>query len=136
MGRGFGPQRNHEDEQTALQWVFSILGEPVPQGNFDDILRDGNVLCRFMQRIRPDLMTKYKPSDQPAKQRENIGLFTEACVQIGVPGTDLFQTIDLQERKDPSAVAHCLARLGGVLQRVRPDLPPHGPRLATQTHAF
>lgn len=72
-------------------------------------------ISRFMAKIRPDLMQKFKPSDQPAKQRENIGLFSTACTAIGVPGTDLFQTIDLHEHKDPGAVANCLSRLGGVV---------------------
>ncbi|OWA52307.1 hypothetical protein BV898_16765 [Hypsibius exemplaris] len=134
MGRGFAPNRDSADEQHAIQWIFSILGEPVPQGQFEEILRDGNVLCRFMQRIRPDLLPKFSPSEQPAKQRENISFFTNACIKIGIPGTDLFQTIDLFEQKDPSAVAHCLARLGGLLQQQRPDLPAHGPKLSEVGH--
>ncbi|GAU88026.1 hypothetical protein RvY_00798 [Ramazzottius varieornatus] len=129
MGRHFGQPRNAADEQHALQWIFSILGEPVPQGRFEDILRDGTVLCRFMNKIRPDLLPKFSPSDQPAKQRENIGFFTQAAQAMGVQGTDIFQTIDLYEQKDPVSVANCLSRLGGILQRDRPDLPAHGPKI-------
>ncbi|XP_055334556.1 muscle-specific protein 20-like [Paramacrobiotus metropolitanus] len=132
MGRHQALKRNQADEQAALQWVFAILGEPAPQGDFEAILKDGNVLCRFMQKIRPELITKYKPSEQGAKQRENISLFNKACEQMGVPETDLFQTIDLFEGKDPAAVANTLSRLGGILQKTRPDLPPHGPKLSEQ----
>jgi len=130
MGRGFAPSRDAGDEKHAIQWIFAILGEPAPQGEFAEILRDGNVLCRFMQRVRPDLLPKFNQSEQSAKQRENIGLFSKACTDMGMPATDLFQTIDLYEGKDAAAVANCLSRLGGILQRDRPDLPAHGPKLS------
>ncbi|GAU88027.1 hypothetical protein RvY_00799 [Ramazzottius varieornatus] len=130
MGRHSGQPRNQADEQHALQWIFQILGEPVPQGAFEDILQDGDVLCRFMQKIRPDLMPKYKKYEMAAKQRENVAMFSKCCEQMGVRDTDLFQTIDLFERKDPVAVANCISRLGSILQKQRPDLPTHGPKLA------
>ncbi|OWA52308.1 putative Muscle-specific protein 20 [Hypsibius exemplaris] len=130
MGRHGGNARNPADEQHAIEWIFTILGEPVPQGRFEDILKDGSVLCRFMNKIRPDLLPKFSASEQSAKQRENISLFSKACTNIGIPDTDLFQTIDLYEGKDMGSVANCLARLGGVLQQQRPDLPVHGPKLS------
>ena len=68
-----------------------------------------------MQKIRPDLLPKFSTSDVAAKQRENVGLFNAACAKMGVPETDLFQTIDLFEQKDPVAVANCLSRLGGIV---------------------
>lgn len=74
---------------------------------------------RFMQKIRPDLMSKYKPTDQAAKQRENISFFNAACAAMGVPETDLFQTIDLFEGKDPAAISNTLSRLGGVVSHFK-----------------
>ena len=72
-----------------------------------------------MNKLRPDLLPKFSSSDQPAKQRENISLFNSAASKMGVPESDLFQTIDLFEQKDPASVAHCLARLGGIVSFLR-----------------
>ena len=68
-----------------------------------------------MNKVRPDLLPKFTTSEQPAKQRENIGFFTQAAQSMGVQGTDIFQTIDLYEQKDPVSVANCLSRLGGIV---------------------
>lgn len=74
---------------------------------------------RFMQKIRPDLMPKYKKYEMAAKQRENVAMFSKCCEQMGVRDTDLFQTIDLFERKDPVAVANCISRLGSIVSFLR-----------------
>nr|XP_053642921.1 muscle-specific protein 20-like [Cherax quadricarinatus] len=41
-------KREPEQEKEALEWIFTVLGEPVPHGDFGDILRDGQVLCRLL----------------------------------------------------------------------------------------
>ena len=84
---------------------------------------------RFMQKIRPDLMPKYKKYEMAAKQRENVAIFSKACEQMGVRDTDLFQTIDLFERKDPVAVANCISRLGSIVSVVLFESDVREPKL-------
>ncbi|KAG5437312.1 hypothetical protein PCK2_001010, partial [Pneumocystis canis] len=52
--------------------------------------------------------------------------------KLGVPNYDLFQTIDLYERKNPYQVIQCIHSLSRyAVQNVSFHLPPLGPKLAT-----
>ncbi|KAH9381667.1 hypothetical protein HPB48_022905 [Haemaphysalis longicornis] len=33
-------------EESIKQWMGAILGQPLPNGDFGDILRDGTILCQ------------------------------------------------------------------------------------------
>jgi hypothetical protein len=33
-------------EGEVLAWIEAVLGEKLPNGNYEDILKDGVVLCR------------------------------------------------------------------------------------------
>ena len=43
-----------------LQWVEAVLGEPLPAGDFGDVLKDGVVLCKLMNKIQPGSVKKFK----------------------------------------------------------------------------
>ncbi|OWA50784.1 putative Myophilin [Hypsibius exemplaris] len=118
-GRKMRGGRDPHEEIAALQWIYSILREPLPNAQFDELLKDGQVLCRLMQRIEPSLIRKINTGGGPIKLMENHGIFTDACRALGVRQSDLFQSTDLFEKRDI-----------GALQRIRPDLPAYGPKIA------
>jgi len=66
------------------------------------------------------------------KKIENINKFTQALRQYGVPDHDLFQTVDLYERKDLVAVTGTIYALGRAVYK-HPEWqgPMLGPRPAT-----
>lgn len=68
----------------------------------------------------------------PFKQMENINNFLAGCEKFGVPKADLFQTIDLYERKNPLQVVQAIFAFARHVKK-RPEgahLPQLGPRLA------
>lgn len=120
------------EKSELMQWISTIVGEPLGTGDFGDILRDGVVLCKLMNRIKPG-SCKYTVSRQPFMQMENINSFLDAAREIGVPGHDLFQSIDLFERKNLKQVEICLYAVSRHAQRSQLFGGPFvGPRLADQ----
>ena len=54
---------------------------------------------------------KVQESTMPFKIMENINSFLSACTKMGLPTSDLFQTVDLYEEKNMNQVLLCLASL-------------------------
>ncbi|XP_050731566.1 muscle-specific protein 20-like [Eriocheir sinensis] len=105
-------KRDSEQEKEALEWIFTILGEPVPQGEFENILQDGTVLCRLINKLSPGAVPKINTSGSQFKMMENINNFLSAIKAYGVPIQDVFQTADLYEKKQVSQVSTTLFALG------------------------
>jgi hypothetical protein len=66
---------------------------------------------------------KFKKSNMPFIQMENISHFLRACESppLNMPAHDRFLTVDLYEAKDPTQVLQCL----GAFSRVANQLFPH-----------
>jgi len=92
----------------------AILGEKLPAGKFEDILRDGVFLCKFMLKLMPGSVPKINTSGGQFKFMENINYFLSACNMFGVPKQDTFQSIDLYEKKNIAAVTQCIVAIGRV----------------------
>ena len=43
-----------------LQWVEAVLGEPLPAGDFGEVLKDGVILCKLINKIQPGSVKKFK----------------------------------------------------------------------------
>ena len=73
------PQRNADQEKEVLQvkffnlssflpdyndlsfkWVETVMGEPLPSGDFGEVLKDGVVLCKLMNKLQPGSVKKFK----------------------------------------------------------------------------
>ena len=60
-------------------------------------LKNGKVLCKLINAIKPGSVKKINENKMTFKEMENINCFLSACEEIGVKKVDLFQTVDLYE---------------------------------------
>jgi len=105
-------KRDPNLEAEILQWIAAVMGEPLPKGNYEDVLKDGQVLCRLMMKLLPGSIPRINSSGGQFKLMENINHFQSACKKYGVGEEDVFQTVDLWERRNIPQVTNCLMSLG------------------------
>jgi hypothetical protein len=66
-------KRDPEQEREAKEWIESVLGEPLPAGlSYEDTLRDGIVLCKVMNKLKPGSIPKINTTGGQFKMMENI----------------------------------------------------------------
>jgi len=125
--------RNPIEEAEILEWIGNVLGERLPQDDFEFVLKDGTVLCRLMNKIHPMSIKKYRETGTPFMLMENIQAFLGAAKKYGVPAEELFQTADLFERRNIPQVVLCLYSLGRITQH-HPEYigPKIGPKMASK----
>jgi len=120
MGYGLSAQvanklaskRDPDLEAEVLAWIEAILGEALPKGNYEDILKDGVVLCKLMNKMMPGSVPKINTTGTHFKLMENINSFQNAAKKFGVGETDVFQTVDLWEKRNIPQVTQCIMALG------------------------
>jgi hypothetical protein len=64
--------KNKEQETEILAWIYANLGEKVPPGNLEDILKDGTVLCNLMNKLTPGSVKKIQTKGTNFQLMENI----------------------------------------------------------------
>ncbi|KAJ8725027.1 hypothetical protein PYW07_015985 [Mythimna separata] len=106
-------KRSPEQEKEAQEWIEAILGAKFPPGEaYEDVIRDGTVLCQLINKIKPGSVNKINTSGGQFKMMENITNFQAALRAYGVADIDVFQTVDLWEKKDIAQVTNTLFALG------------------------
>lgn len=123
--------RNKEQEQEIVDWIGLVLGEKLPNQPYEDLLRDGIILCRLINKISPGAVNKIQTSGGSFKLMENIQRFQTALKKYGVPEEEIFQTADLYERRNIAQVTLCLFALSRLTQK-HPEYtgPRLGPKMA------
>ncbi|CAL8112713.1 unnamed protein product [Orchesella dallaii] len=126
-------KRDPEQEREAQEWMESILGQKFPAVPYEDALCDGVVLCEVMNKLKPGSIPKINRGGGQFKMMENANNFIKAIEAYGVPKIDLFQSIDLCEKKDIGQVTGCIFALGRTTYR-HPEYqgPSLGPRPAEE----
>ncbi|KAM7538582.1 hypothetical protein Aperf_G00000053549 [Anoplocephala perfoliata] len=128
-------KRDKEQEDQALEWIEAITGLKLDRSKpYEDILKDGVVLCKLINGVKPGSVKKINENSTMAfKIMENISAFLEGIKAYGVPTADLFQTVDLFEKKDIASVTKTIFALGRTCQ-THPEFtgPTLGPKLATE----
>ncbi|KAK6637717.1 Muscle-specific protein 20 [Polyplax serrata] len=120
-------KRNPEQDKEAQSWIEQILGEKFPPGvPYEEVLKDGQVLCKLINKLQPGSVAKINSSGGQFKMMENINNFQQAIKNYGVPDLDVFQTVDLWEKKDIAQVTCTLFALGRATYK-HPEWP--GPYL-------
>lgn len=85
-------------EQMARNWIENIINEQL-NGSFGEVLKNGQVLCKLINCIKPGSIKKIEISNMPFKQMENISNFLKAIRTVGIAEYELFETVDLYEEK-------------------------------------
>lgn len=66
-------KRSPEQEKEAQEWVEAVLGAKFPPGEaFEDVLKDGTVLCQLINKLKPGSVPKINTSGGQFKMMENI----------------------------------------------------------------
>ena len=107
--------RNKEQEQEVLDWIENVLGEKLSGGSYEDILKDGVVLCKLINKIAPDSVKKIQTKGTNFQLMENVQRFQAAIKKYGVPEEEIFQTADLFEKRNIAQVTLCLYSLGRIV---------------------
>ncbi len=123
---------DHDAENETQLWIEEVTGVKM-DGEFGSCLKDGVLLCKVINAVKPGTIKRINTSKMPFKQMENISIFLRACRKLGVPEYSLFETVDLFEEKDLSIVIRCIHSLGGAVQTSCPDY--NGPRLGVAQRA-
>ncbi|KAH8340176.1 hypothetical protein KR067_012407, partial [Drosophila pandora] len=106
-------KRNPEMDKEAQEWIEAITGDKFPASeSYEDVLKDGQVLCKLINILAPNSVAKVNSSGGQFKFMENINNFQKALIAYGVPDIDVFQTVDLYEKKDISNVTNTIFAIG------------------------
>jgi len=125
----------------ALQWIQEVLSKagesfdaPLINEPKDVVtpLKDGVVLCKLMNAIKPGSVKKINDSKMAFKQMENTNNFLDGCEKIGCNKLDLFQTVDLYEGQNVPQVINGIFALGRKARSIGYAGPHLGPEEATE----
>ncbi|CAB3978108.1 myophilin-like [Paramuricea clavata] len=96
-------------EREALDFVQSKTGISC-SGGVHECLKDGVILCKLANALKPGSIKKVNESKMAFKMMENIGNFLAVAESLGVAKNDLFQTVDLYEAQNiPQVINGILA---------------------------
>lgn len=150
--RGFGMTAELQKQRDAkfdpavtgevVQWMGCVLesaGEEalldglldgdgmVQREEFAKKLKDGIILCKVLNCIKPGSVKKINTGTMTFKQMENVNNFLGGCEAIGCKKMDLFQTVDLYEAQNIPQVVNGIIALGRKAQTIGYDGPALGP---------
>jgi len=92
-------------EEQARLFICSKTGADIPPGKGClKQLKDGVVLCQLINTLQPGSVKKINTMKMPFMQMENISNYLSACSKYGIRTSELFQTVDLFEEANMSAV--------------------------------
>merc|ERR1712002_758966 len=125
--------RNPEQEKEILEWIEAVMEEPLPEGDFSEVLQNGVILCKLMNKLAPGSVKKFKEKGPAFLLMENVQSFLTAAKKYGVPDEEVFQTPDLFEARNIPQVTLCIYALARTTQK-HPEYtgPTMGPKMATE----
>nr|KAF6348104.1 calponin 1 [Myotis myotis] len=100
-------------EQELREWIEGVTGRRIGP-NFMDGLKDGIILCEFINKLQPGSVKKVNESTQNWHQLENIGNFIKAITKYGVRPHDIFEANDLFENTNYTQVQSTLLALASM----------------------
>ncbi|CAO3650844.1 unnamed protein product [Mucor hiemalis] len=118
-----------EREQEAKQWIEELIGEKFPDSNFAESLKDGVILCKVIGKLVPG-QGKFKQSKMPFIQVDTNYLLSGRAEALGVPKHDLFQTVDLFEKKNMTQVVDSIFAISRYGYKAGTSPNYLGPKLA------
>jgi len=123
-----------QDDATkaeALEWVSSVIGEPLT-GDFHKLLKDGQIMCKLINKISPGSVKKIATKGSNFQLMENIAAYQKAVKKYGVPQEEIFQTADLFEARNLKQVALHIHALGRIATNKGFAGPGLGPKMSDE----
>ena len=122
-----GKRDKFVESEIAL-WVEAVLDDCIPPKPFDELLKDGVLLCRVMNVLQPNAIPKIAKPFTKEKQLENINAFINAMKAYGVAEDKLFKPEDLNPGDNIPNVINGLLALGRVCFDKGWEGPTIGPK--------
>jgi len=98
--------------KEALEFLTTTLNlPPIELNDMQSSLKSGVTLCNFLNKLKPNTVTRINTSKMPFKEMENVDAYIKACTTIGVPSQYSFMTVDLYEAKNLNQVIQNLMSL-------------------------
>lgn len=92
---------NPEKVLEVMHWIQSVTGERFSDSmNVQEELKDGQVLCKLINTIKPGFIKKINNGRLSYLCMENLHVFTKSCQQMGLPERECFAEADLYEAKN------------------------------------
>jgi len=105
-----------ESEERAAKWIEELTGEDVY--DFYEALKSGIILCKLINKIKPNTIQKINELPTTLHQRDNIKLYLTSCEQLGLSPLDLFHISDLHDGRNINLVAQNIYALSRMAQFV------------------
>lgn len=122
-----------QQKQELLEWIGAVVGEKLPAGPFEKVLKDGVVLCKLINKLKPGSVKKIHAKGGNFVLMQNIEAFQGGMKGYGVPQDEIFQTVDLFEARNVHQVVLSLGALARITSN-KPDWtgPQYGPKMSTE----
>ncbi|KAF9977584.1 hypothetical protein BGZ73_005567 [Actinomortierella ambigua] len=124
VGRRLREEQLQSRVKAAREFIETTIGQLLPHADLHESLKDGVILCKLANRLRPGTVEQISLKNLPFVKMENISNFLNAAKKLGVQSSDLFQTVDLYEGKDmvQGAANTSASKRPGPTPLVAPDL--------------
>ncbi|KAM9513858.1 LIM and calponin homology domains-containing protein 1-like isoform 8-T8 [Salvelinus alpinus] len=101
----------------AQKWIEAVTGRCFNDKDFRGGLENGILLCELLSSIKPGLVKKINRLPTPIAGLDNLSVFLRGCEELGLKGSQLFDTGDLQDisTRPNARVADCSRKLKNVL---------------------
>jgi len=117
-------------DDDIVKWIEAITGESRGSQSTAAWLKNGQVLCRLANKVKPGAVADINTMAAAFKERENITYFQKAMRDIGVPESSLFGTDDLYEERDFGTFLLSVGAYAGAVQTSGFSGPALGPAIS------
>uniref|UniRef100_A0A914WSN7 Calponin-homology (CH) domain-containing protein n=1 Tax=Plectus sambesii TaxID=2011161 RepID=A0A914WSN7_9BILA len=110
-------KRDLDHEWELMQWMAKMVGQHADSNaEFGEFLKDGTVLCKLMQKLRPGSVPRISAKSTSFAISDNINSFLRAAADYGLRPADLFELTDLTERHNIARVVSTVDALAALAQ--------------------
>ncbi|XP_053200822.1 myophilin-like isoform X1 [Panonychus citri] len=108
-------KRDKFAESEIGLWIEAVLEDCIPPKPFEELFKDGVLLCRAMNVLRPGSISKIQKPFTKDAHMANLNAFLDACRSFGIPADELFAPEDLWEAKNIPKVVLTMLSIGKKL---------------------